>query len=70
MLEDGKELEVDAAQRAAGDSRLALGVIYARAGLLDEAEREFRALLEENPASATAQKLLRDVRARRPHTRR
>ncbi|MDQ1524993.1 MAG: hypothetical protein QOE47_2917 [Pyrinomonadaceae bacterium] len=70
VLEDGKAREVEAAQRAAGDSRLALGVIYARAGLLDEAEREFRALLEENPASATAQKLLRDLRARRPHTRR
>ena len=45
-------------------------MIYARAGLLDEAERELRALLEENPASVTAQKLLRDLRARRPHTRR
>lgn len=70
VLEDGKARELDAAQRAAGDSRLALGVIYARAGLLDEAEREFRTLLEENPASATAQKLLRDLRARRPHTQR
>lgn len=65
VLEDGKARELDAAQRAAGDSRLALGVIYARAGLLEEAEREFRILLEENPASATAQKLLRDLRARR-----
>ena len=70
VLEDGKARALDAAQRAAGDSHLALGVIYARAGLLDEAEREFRALLEENPASVTAQKLLRDLRARRPHTRR
>lgn len=70
VLEEGKAREVDAAQRAAGDSRLALGVIYARAGLLDEAEHEFQALLEENPNSATAQKLLRDLRARRPHTQR
>lgn len=70
VLEDGKARELDAAQRAAGDSRLALGVLYARAGLLDEAERELRALLEENPASATAQKLLRDLHARRPHTQR
>lgn len=66
VLEAGSARALDAAQRAAGDSRLALGVLYARAGLLDEAEREFRTLLEENPASATAQKLLRDLRARRP----
>ena len=65
VLEDGKARELDAAQRVAGDSHLALGVIYARAGLLDEAEREFRLLVEENPASTTAQKLLRDLRARR-----
>jgi anti-sigma factor RsiW len=64
VLGDREARELDAAQRVAGDSRLALGVIYARAGLLDEAEREFRLLLEENPASATAQKLLRDLRAR------
>jgi anti-sigma factor RsiW len=65
VLEDVEARELDAAQRVAGDSHLALGVIYARAGLLEEAEREFRLLLEENPASVTAQKLLRDLRARR-----
>jgi hypothetical protein len=63
VLEDREARELDAAQRVAGDSHLALGVTYARAGLLEEAEREFRLLLEENPASATAQKLLRDLRA-------
>ena len=47
------------------NSHLARGVIYTRAGLLDEAEREFEALARENPQSGTARKLLNDVRALR-----
>ncbi len=70
VLDETKARELSAAQRAAGDSHLALGVIYASAGLLDEAESEFRLLLEENPKSSPAQKLLRDLRARRPRAQR
>jgi hypothetical protein len=33
-------------------------VIYAKAGALDEAEREFRALLAANPKSLIARRLL------------
>ncbi|MGH9882254.1 MAG: tetratricopeptide repeat protein [Pyrinomonadaceae bacterium] len=39
------------------------GTLYARAGLLDDAERELRALLAANPKSPTARKLLQSVRA-------
>jgi hypothetical protein len=40
-----------------------LGVLYAQAGLLDDAEREFSALLRANPKSEVARKLLSNVRA-------
>jgi hypothetical protein len=46
-------------------SRLAMGLLYAEAGLLDEAAREFRALVAANPQSPVAKNLLRDVRAKR-----
>jgi hypothetical protein len=49
------------AEKLYGGSHLTLGVLYSRAGLLDEAEREFRALLAANPDSKVAQKLLRNI---------
>lgn len=45
------------------NSHLALGVFYARAGLLDQAEREFESLSKLNPDSELARKLLRNVRS-------
>ena len=53
------------AERDSAGSHLTLGVLYARAGLLAEAEREFAAQLRANPRSAAARKLLRDVRRMR-----
>jgi anti-sigma factor RsiW len=44
-------------------SHLTLGVLYARAGLLTEAENELRALLNDNPQSSVAKRLLRTVQA-------
>lgn len=44
-------------------SHLALGLTYARFGLLNEAEAEFRKLGDENPDSAVAKRLLRTVDA-------
>jgi Flp pilus assembly protein TadD len=46
-------------------SHLALGVFYSKAGLLAEAEREFQKLVQLNPQSDVASKLLRSVRALR-----
>lgn len=43
------------------DSHLVLGVLYAHAGLLHDAEREFQALVKQNPDSLTAIRLLRCV---------
>jgi hypothetical protein len=45
------------------NSHLALGVFYARTGLLDQAEREFQSLVELNPQSEMPRKLLQSVRA-------
>jgi hypothetical protein len=44
-------------------SHLIRGVLYARAGVLDEAEEQFRALAHENPASEVAARLLRILEA-------
>lgn len=44
-------------------SHLVLGIFYARAGMLDEAERELRLLVELNPSSPLALKLLRSVQS-------
>lgn len=49
----------------ANDSHLLRGTMYAKAGLLDEAEREFQAMLKANPRSSIAQKLLRNLHALR-----
>lgn len=47
------------------ESSLVLGVLYAREGLFDDAERELRELLRANPRSAAARKLLRSLRSKR-----
>lgn len=48
--------------------RLALGLLYAEAGLLDDAERELKALVVANPQSPIAKSLWLDLRSkqRRP----
>ncbi|MET0625901.1 MAG: zf-HC2 domain-containing protein [Pyrinomonadaceae bacterium] len=65
VLEETRAEELDSAERLRPRSRLLLGALYARAGLLDEAEREFQKLSEENPRSRVARELLRDVKSRR-----
>jgi hypothetical protein len=62
VLEGAKAAELQQARRANPNSHLALGVLYAQAGLLDDAEREFTALLRANPKSEVARKLLSNVR--------
>ena len=48
-----------------GNSHLVRGTMYARAGLLDDAEKELRALLAANPSSQIARELLQSVRTKR-----
>lgn len=53
------------AERAYPDSHLTLGVLYAEAGLLDDAEQQLRQFLSNNPRNDIAQKLLQNVTAMR-----
>ena len=73
VLDGGAAAELQMAQRQEPASHLTLGVLYARNGMLDEAERELRTLLQANPQSEVAQKLLAEVqtarRARRGRSR-
>jgi hypothetical protein len=63
VLERSRIEEIDRVQRSDSKSHLVKGVVYAEAGLLNEAELEFNALLRENPQSSAVQKLLQSVRA-------
>lgn len=65
VLDSSAARMIEQAERAYRDSHLTLGVLYAEAGLLDEAEQEFRALVRDNPRADVAQKLLRSVQAMR-----
>ena len=54
--------EINKLEKSAKRSHLALGVLYANAGLKPEARREFETLVKENPKSALARKLLNSFR--------
>jgi hypothetical protein len=62
VLEQTAADQLMSARRLRSTSHLTLGVLYARAGMMEEAEREFRALAESNPDSTVAQSLLLSVR--------
>jgi len=65
VLDEAKANELWRARQDYGSSHLVLGLLYAEAGLLDEAETEFRALQKENPDSAIASRLLKRARAQK-----
>ena len=65
VLDAASVSELQQARRAYGSSHLVLGLLYARFGLLDEAEKEFRTLQKANPDSALARRLLGQVRSLR-----
>jgi len=49
--------------KTGSQSHLALGLFYAREGMVADAEREFGILMKENPNAPVLKKLLRDVRS-------
>ena len=63
IVEVEKLNEIASVRKQQPLSHLTLGVLYVRAGLLTEAEREFRALVNANPQSKVAKKLLNTVRS-------
>lgn len=63
ILDQAKANELANARRAHASSHLTLGLLYADAGLLREAEQEFRLLQKANPNSDLARNLLRQVQS-------
>jgi hypothetical protein len=61
ILDQAAAAEIARARRDYASSHLLLGLLYARAGLLDEAEREFLALQKANPDSDAPRKLAASV---------
>ena len=59
VLEEVKARELNRLKRA--NSHIALGVFYALEGMAAEAEREFRILVDKNPQSSIAQRLVRVI---------
>ena len=53
------------ARRTQGNAHLALGVLFWKHGLMDQAERELEALVRANPNSSAATELLRSLRSLR-----
>lgn len=62
VLDEPRAREIDRIAAQQPPSHLALGIAYAEAGALPDAEREFRVLVEENRGSGSAQRLLESVR--------
>jgi hypothetical protein len=61
VLGEAEEVEISKARSEFGGSHLVLGLLYARAGLLDDARRELRALRDQNPGSAHVAALVTSV---------
>ena len=63
VLDQAKVNELTRAKRAYGSSHLMLGLLYADAGLLKEAEAELKLVRRANPDSEIARNLLRQIQA-------
>ncbi len=66
VIEDEKLKELNLL-KTNPQSHLALGVFYACEGMIAEAEREFQALVKENPRSPLARKLLKKIQSWQIH---
>lgn len=62
-LEEEKIREINGVKKTRAGSHLVLGILYTRAGLLDDAEREFQLLVNANPHSEAAKTLLSRVQS-------
>jgi hypothetical protein len=65
ILDETLANELVQARRAYASSHLTLALVYTKAGLLDEAEQEFRALQKANPNSTIPRRLLANIKAMR-----
>jgi hypothetical protein len=65
ILSPGPLRELENLQQSAGNSHLVMGIVDVQFGLLDDAEREFAALLQDNTKSELAKKLLLSIQSLR-----
>jgi hypothetical protein len=65
VLESARASELMRAQEQFAHSPLTLGILYTRAGLLDDAEQALQTLADANPTTDVARKLLHSVQALR-----
>jgi len=65
ILDETLANELDQARRAYASSHLTLALLYTKAGLLDDAEQEFRKLQKANPHSVISLRLLTYIKAMR-----
>lgn len=65
ILDEARANELVQARRSYASSHLTLALLYADAGLLDEAEQEFRTLQKANPNSMIPRRLLASAQAMR-----
>lgn len=65
VIGSNESATLNRARASASSSPLTLGILYARYGLLEEAERELTRAAAANPQSRTARKLLANIRALR-----
>lgn len=70
VLDEQEAQGIGLARKTWESSHIVMGVIYAKAGLLDEAEKEFRELVAANPESFTARSLLASIEVQRISARR
>lgn len=64
VLDQNTFNELELARKGYPHSHLVLGTVYAKAGLINEARREFRALLDANPESQISRRILASLTRR------
>lgn len=64
ILDQNRLKELNWGRDGYSGSHLMLGILYANAGLIDQAEREFRALRDENPESEVPRRILDSLKIR------
>ena len=65
VLAEAAVAELEEAKRASGGSEFVMGVANARAGLVDDALQNFRALAKQNPDSALVKQLIAQLESER-----
>jgi hypothetical protein len=61
ILSETEVIQLAREKQASAGSHLLMGIAYSRLGLMRDAAREFRALVDENPGAPAATRLLESV---------